>query len=102
MSLFKNFITVGGATASSRVLGFIRDMLIAALLGAGGLADAFFIAFQVANLARRLLADGGLLAIEVDSVRAPQALAHAVAARWAAAWVEPDLFGRPRYLFAMT
>lgn len=60
MPLARNIATVGFATLVSRLLGFIRDMLIAALLGAGGLADAFFIAFQVANLARRLLAEGAL------------------------------------------
>ena len=60
MALARNFATVGLATLVSRLLGFVRDMLIAALLGAGGLADAFFIAFQVANLARRLLAEGAL------------------------------------------
>jgi putative peptidoglycan lipid II flippase len=60
MSLARNVATVGFATMLSRVLGFIRDMLIAALFGAGVRADAFFVAFQVANLARRLLAEGAL------------------------------------------
>jgi putative peptidoglycan lipid II flippase len=60
MSLARNVATVGFATMLSRVLGFVRDMLIAALFGAGVRADAFFVAFQVANLARRLLAEGAL------------------------------------------
>jgi putative peptidoglycan lipid II flippase len=60
MSLVRNIATVGFATLLSRVLGFIRDMLIAALFGAGARADAFFVAFQVANLVRRLLAEGAL------------------------------------------
>jgi putative peptidoglycan lipid II flippase len=60
MSLARNVATVGFATMLSRVLGFVRDMLIAALFGAGVRADAFFVAFQVANLVRRLLAEGAL------------------------------------------
>ena len=43
---------------ASRVLGFVRDMMLAALVGAGGLADAFFVAFQFPNLFRRLFAEG--------------------------------------------
>ena len=58
MSLLKNFATVGGATAASRVLGFVRDMFIAAALGTGPVADAFFVAFRFPNLFRRLFAEG--------------------------------------------
>src|SRR5262245_38367436 len=60
MSLARDVTTVGGATLMSRVLGFLRDVLIAAVLGAGTLADAFFIALQIPNLFRRLLAEGAL------------------------------------------
>lgn len=58
MSLLKNFATVGGATAASRVLGFVRDIFIAAALGTGPVADAFFVAFRFPNLFRRLFAEG--------------------------------------------
>lgn len=58
MSLYRNFVTVGGATASSRVLGFIRDIFVAAALGTGPVADAFFVAFRFPNLFRRLFAEG--------------------------------------------
>ncbi|MFN0265171.1 murein biosynthesis integral membrane protein MurJ [Tepidamorphus sp. 3E244] len=58
MSLLRNFATVGSATAFSRVLGFGRDMLMAAALGTGGVADAFFVAFRFPNLFRRLFAEG--------------------------------------------
>lgn len=58
MSLLKNFVTVGGATAVSRVLGFGRDILLAAALGTGPVADAFFVAFRFPNLFRRLFAEG--------------------------------------------
>jgi len=58
MTLLKDFATVGGATASSRVLGFIRDMFIAAALGSGPVAEAFFVAQRLPNLFRRLFAEG--------------------------------------------
>jgi len=60
MSLARDITTVGGATLLSRLLGFLRDVAIAAVLGAGALADAFFIALQIPNLFRRLLAEGAL------------------------------------------
>ena len=58
MSLYRAAATVGGLTAISRVTGFARDVLIAATLGAGPLADAFFVAFKLPNLFRRLTAEG--------------------------------------------
>jgi putative peptidoglycan lipid II flippase len=60
MSLVRNLATVGSATLVSRVLGFIRDAGVAALLGAGPLADAYVAALQIPNLFRRLLADGAV------------------------------------------
>ncbi len=58
MSMLKNFATVGVATLASRVLGFVRDILIAASVGSGPIADAFFVAFRLPNLFRRLFAEG--------------------------------------------
>lgn len=58
MSLLRNFANVGGLTLASRVLGFVRDMLMAQLLGTGMAADAFFAAFRFPNLFRRLFAEG--------------------------------------------
>ncbi len=58
MSLFAKFASVGGATSASRVLGFVREALIAATLGAGPVADAFYAAFRFPNLFRRLFAEG--------------------------------------------
>ena len=51
---------VSGATLLSRILGFIRDMVIAGFFGAGMAADAFFVAFRIPNLLRRLFAEGSL------------------------------------------
>ena len=58
MKLYSAFATVGSLTAVSRVLGFCRDILIAAVLGTGAVADAFFVAFRFPNLFRRLFGEG--------------------------------------------
>lgn len=58
MSLIAKFAAVGGATMASRVLGFVREALIAATLGTGPVADAFYAAFRFPNLFRRILAEG--------------------------------------------
>src|SRR5437763_12465131 len=60
MSLARDVTTVGSATLLSRLIGFFRDVGIAAVLGAGVLSDAYFAAFQIPNLFRRLLAEGAL------------------------------------------
>ena len=58
MKLYQAFATVGGLTMVSRLLGFARDILIAAALGSGAVADAFFVAFRFPNLFRRLFGEG--------------------------------------------
>src|SRR3990170_5675073 len=58
MKLYKSFATVGGLTLVSRVFGFMRDVLIAATLGSGWVADAFVVAFRFPNLFRRLFGEG--------------------------------------------
>ena len=58
MSLFRNFVSVGSLTLVSRIAGFVRDALMAAVLGTGPAADAFFAAFRFPNLFRRLFAEG--------------------------------------------
>jgi putative peptidoglycan lipid II flippase len=58
MSLVRNVGTIGGLTAVSRVFGFVRDMLLARVLGAGLAADAFQLAFILPNTFRRLFAEG--------------------------------------------
>ena len=57
-SVLKSIATIGGWTMISRVLGFVRDVLIANFLGAGMIADAFFVAFKLPNLFRSLFAEG--------------------------------------------
>jgi putative peptidoglycan lipid II flippase len=58
MSLLRNVGTIGGLTLVSRVFGFARDIMLARVLGAGGVADAWQLAFQLPNLFRRLFAEG--------------------------------------------
>ncbi|MBV8744095.1 MAG: murein biosynthesis integral membrane protein MurJ [Xanthobacteraceae bacterium] len=67
MSVVRDVTSVGSATLASRLLGFLRDMGIAAVLGAGPLSDAYFAALQIPNLFRRLVADGALNAAFVPA-----------------------------------
>ena len=89
MALIRSAATVGGYTMLSRVLGFLRDILIAAALGAGPVADAFFVAFRIPNMFRRLVAEGAFSAafvpmfsrrLEADGQGAAQSFAEAALA----------------------
>ena len=51
---------IGVATFSSRILGFVRDMVLAKIFGATPAADAFFVAYRVPNLLRELFAEGSM------------------------------------------
>ncbi|MEQ8311711.1 MAG: murein biosynthesis integral membrane protein MurJ [Sphingopyxis sp.] len=61
-SLVKSVGTIGGLTMVSRIFGFARDMLLSRILGAGGVADAWQLAFQLPNIFRRLFAEGAFAA----------------------------------------
>jgi putative peptidoglycan lipid II flippase len=65
--MIRSFLTVSSGTLASRLLGFVRDSVLAALLGAGAVADAFLAAFQLVNVVRRLLTEGGLNAALVPA-----------------------------------
>ena len=65
--MIRSFVTVSTGTLASRLLGFARDSMIAALLGAGPMADAFLVAFQLVNVVRRLLTEGALNAALVPA-----------------------------------
>ena len=58
MNLLRALVTVSGMTLLSRILGFVRDFVIARSFGAGMMTDAFFVAFRLPNLLRRLFAEG--------------------------------------------
>ena len=58
MNLLKSLATISSLTLVSRILAFVRDVLIARIFGAGVATDAFFVAFKLPNLLRRLFAEG--------------------------------------------
>ena len=62
MAIVRAAVTVGGFTMISRVTGFVRDILIAAILGAGPLTDAFLVAFRIPNLFRSMTGEGAFSA----------------------------------------
>ena len=67
MNLIKSTTTFSFFTVISRILGYVRDILIAMFLGAGPLADAFFVAFRIPNTFRRLFSEGAFNAAFVPS-----------------------------------
>ena len=67
MNLIKSTGTFGFFTIISRLLGYVRDILIAVFLGAGPLADTFFVAFRIPNTFRRLFSEGTFNAAFVPS-----------------------------------
>ena len=67
MNLIKSTTTFSFYTLTSRVLGYIRDLLIAIYLGSGPIADAFFVAFRIPNTFRRLFSEGTFNAAFVPS-----------------------------------
>jgi len=62
MSLGRAVATVGGFTLLSRLVGFVRDVVLSAVLGSGAIADAFIVAFKLPNFFRRLFAEGAFSA----------------------------------------
>jgi putative peptidoglycan lipid II flippase len=72
---------VGSLTLVSRVLGFVRDMLVARLFGSGLFADAFFVAFRIPNLLRSLVAEGALVSAFVPVFATELKSGHAQAQR---------------------
>src|SRR6185295_198548 len=60
--MIDRILTVGGLTLVSRVTGFLRDIVMAAVLGAGPIADAFLVAFRLPNHFRAIFAEGAFAA----------------------------------------
>ncbi|MBV9566399.1 MAG: murein biosynthesis integral membrane protein MurJ [Bradyrhizobium sp.] len=82
--MIRAFLTVSSGTLASRLLGFVRDAMIAALLGTGAVADAFLVAFQLVNVIRRLLTEGALNAALVPAwLRLRETEGDAAAGRFA-------------------
>lgn len=87
MSLFRSAATVGGYTTLSRILGFVRDQLVAFTLGTGFVAEAFFVAQRFPNLFRTLFAEGAFNSafvplfakrVEGEGLSAAHSFAHEV------------------------
>jgi putative peptidoglycan lipid II flippase len=79
--MIRSIATVGGFNLASRILGFVRDILIAGILGTGPVADAFFVALRFPNLFRNLFAEGAFNAAFVPMVAGRLELHGAAAAR---------------------
>src|ERR1700759_4792868 len=65
--MFRHFVSVGGLTLVSRATGFLRDVILGAVLGAGALADAFFVAFRLPNHFRTIFGEGAFNSAYVPS-----------------------------------
>jgi len=65
--MLRGILTVGGFTLLSRITGFMRDIMLAAILGAGPVADAFFIALRLPNHFRAIFAEGAFNAAFVPA-----------------------------------
>ena len=92
--LFAGIFTVGLWTMASRVLGFARDIMIAAFMGAGPAAEAFLVAFSLPNMFRRFFAEGAfntafvpLFAKKLEAGEAPEAFAREAFAGLASALI---------------
>ncbi|APT58539.1 murein biosynthesis integral membrane protein MurJ [Roseomonas gilardii] len=79
--MLRGILTVGAWTLLSRILGFARDMLVAAIMGAGPVADAFFVALKLPNLFRRLFGEGAFNAAFVPAFSATLSAEGPAAAR---------------------
>src|SRR6186997_313516 len=65
--MINRILTVGGFTLVSRITGFVRDIILAAVLGAGPIADAFFVALRLPNHFRAIFAEGAFNAAFVPA-----------------------------------
>jgi Uncharacterized membrane protein, putative virulence factor len=83
MNLIKSTSTFGFFTLISRILGYLRDLLIAIYLGSGPIADAFFVAFRIPNTFRRLFSEGTFNAAFVPSYSSELASGKQIAQKFA-------------------
>src|ERR1700722_15337457 len=67
VGMFRSFFSVGGLTALSRLTGFAREIMIGALMGAGPLADAYFVALRLPNQFRAIFGEGAFTSAYVPT-----------------------------------
>jgi putative peptidoglycan lipid II flippase len=79
--VLNKILSVGGWTLVSRVTGFVRDVVIAAVMGVGPVADAFVVALRLPNHFRAIFGEGAFNAAFVPSLRAPARDRRATPAR---------------------
>ena len=99
--MLDRILTVGGFTLASRVTGFMRDIMLAAILGAGPVADAFFIALRLPNHFRAIFAEGAFNAAFVPAYARIRHQAGAAPARLFADRVFTMLFAAEAVLLAV-
>ncbi|MAY88028.1 MAG: murein biosynthesis integral membrane protein MurJ [Pseudooceanicola sp.] len=95
--LMSGFLTVGGWTLMSRVLGFVRDAMILALLGTGPLYEAYVVAFRLPNMFRRFFAEGAF-----NTAFVPMFSKRVEAGEDARAFAEDALAGLASVLIVLT
>jgi putative peptidoglycan lipid II flippase len=78
--MLEKILTVGGYTLVSRLTGFVRDIMLAAIIGAGPVADAFFVAFRLPNHFRAIFAEGAFNAAFIPAYARIRAQGGAIAA----------------------
>src|SRR5271156_526493 len=78
--MIERILTVGGYTLLSRLTGFLRDVMLAAIIGAGPVADAFFVAFRLPNHLRAIFAEGAFNAAFIPAYARIRAQGGEVAA----------------------
>src|SRR5260221_8862782 len=99
--MLDRILTVGGFTLLSRVTGFMRDIMLAAILGAGPVADAFFIALRLPNHFRAIFAEGAFNSAFVPAYARIRGQAGAEPARLFADRVFTMLFAVEAVLLAV-
>jgi putative peptidoglycan lipid II flippase len=99
--MFGKILTVGGYTLLSRLTGFFRDIMLAAILGAGPIADAFFVAFRLPNHFRAIFAEGAFNAAFIPAYARIRAQGGAEAAQKFGDRIFTLLFGSQVVLLAL-
>src|SRR4030088_405448 len=99
--MIERILTVGGLTLVSRITGFARDIILAAILGAGPVADAFFVALRLPNHFRAIFAEGAFNAAFVPAYARIRATGGTEPAKLFADRIFPLLFASQVLLLAV-